>query len=205
MEEGKLREDLLYSFDPMLVEAAMEPIDSVYSYGFDFAGFDEGEGVAYIVFEYSGFDEEKLQSGRYLHLSLYDLVSCTKSNAPLETVVEGRWEFSLPLTTPAEPTLVLGDAEVTATDDQGDTLTLRLRNLRLSSTALRLWYDVEQNYNLPLAELIFSDGSALRCLTASGHRDEAEQRFEMAYEWAAPVELDQVTAIRFGADIIPVK
>lgn len=204
LEEGELEEEFYYSFDPLMLGVLMEPRDTVYSYGFDFAGFDEAGSTAYIVFEYSGFSQENLKTGHNLHLTLCDLVYCTDSNAPIEMAVEGIWEFSIPLTTPEEPLLVLGDAEVSAKNDQGEALTLRLRDLQLSSTVLRFWHDVEQNYNLPLPELIFSDGSALRCFTGGGSRNEEKQRFEQAYEWAAPIDLDQATAIRFGEDIIPI-
>lgn len=204
LEEGSLDEQKFYAFDPLWSEVKMEPEDRVCGFGFDFVGFDAATATAYIAFEYDGFSETDTMD-RVMQLTLYDLIYCTESEAPVETAVDGVWTFTIPVTMPEEPVLLLGDAVVTAEGDREEEQTLRLRDLQLSSTGLRFWHDVEQNYYLPLPELILSDGSALRCFSGSGSRNEERQRFEQSYGWSAPLDLADVTAIRFGEEIIPVQ
>lgn len=202
LEEGCLDGQKFYAFDPLWSEVKMEPEDRVCGFGFDFVGFDAATGTAYIAFEYDGFSQTEAVD-RVMQLSLYDLVYCTESEAPLETAVDGVWTFTIPVSLPEEPLLLLGDAVVTAEGDGGET-PLRLRDLQLSGTGLRFWHDVEQNYSLPLPELIFFDGSALRCYSGSGSRNEEKQRFEQIYGWSAPLDPAEVTAIRFGDDVISI-
>lgn len=196
MEEGALEPCMWYGFDPVWSMVDMEPGDKASGHGFDFVGFDEAEGAAYIVFEYTGISDQALSAGRHLHLELKNLIFCTDNVSPTQTAVEGSWVFDIALEA-REAILSLGDFDVEVLDADGVIRSVRLRDLELSGTGLHYWRDTQREEGLPLPWLLLSDGTELRAASGGSYRTE-EERFLESWSWTAPVELESICGIRIG-------
>lgn len=126
-----------------------------------------------------------------------------------QAVTEGHWTLTFPLE-PGEAGTVrtLEEIQVPAMDlETRKTRTIALRDVEISATDITYVQSVEdQKWNPLHCALVLQDGTVVEQSSgASRFRDEACTQWSSVYYWQVPVDLTQVTALRFGDTEIPLK
>lgn len=104
--------------------------------------------------------------------------------------------------------LTLEEIQASAMDlETRKTRTILLRDVQISATDITYVQSVEDQKWDPLrCALVLQDGTVVEQSSgASRFRDEARTQWSSVYYWQVPVDLTQVTAVRFGDTEFPLK
>ena len=155
----------------------------------------------------------QLDSGDYtLEISLRDLIRCGAGDAEDQVLCEGTWAFTVPLAPESQsPAITLASAQVsvyrTGWEDVPETEeeervpeTIPVTDIRITATGVSFYAPVP--VDMSSAAAILADGTEVRDNGGGGGRTE-DGRWYANYDWPAPLDLDQVTALRIGETEIP--
>ena len=126
-----------------------------------------------------------------------------------QEMTEGHWTLTFPLE-PGEvgTVLTLEEIQASAMDlETRKTRTILLRDVQISATDITYVQSVEDQKWDPLrCALVLQDGTVVEQSSgASRFRDEARTQWSSVYYWQVPVDLTQVTAVRFGDTEFPLR
>ena len=215
-----------YSFDSIYVEILPDPSEGAYggaSYSLGSIGLTE-DGAARMLLEFSGIfpTGNQINAGGYtLELRLRDLTLCRRAGEPDEIIYEGEWSFSIPLTESMVPTIAIDSAVVelgAGAEDMEDAaassgVTITLWDIRVTATGLSFYTaysDDEAVERVQMAALsyleaavILTDGTEVTAGSGGGSRTE-DGGWYCTSQWPAPIDVEDVTAIRIAGTEIPV-
>lgn len=147
-------------------------------------------------------EDTALNSGDYtLNLLFEDVLDSTTANLQ---VVEGFWEFSIPLQ-PAkyETSLAVQDLTVPAQiEDTGEIVEVPLTDVFISSTGIRFSYTGE-GHMLSITAIL-KDGTTISTATGGSSRLGTSSTYAVNYQWSVPLNSDEIAAIQFGNFRVPI-
>ena len=215
-----------YSFDGIYVEILPDPSEGAYggaSYSLGSIGLTE-DGAVRMLLEFSGIFStgNQINSGDYtLELRLRDLTLCRRAGERDEVIYEGEWSFSIPLTESMVPTIAIDSAvvelgtggEAAEGTETASGVTFTLRDIRVTATGLSFYTtysDDEAAERVQMAALsyleaavILSDGTEVLSSGSGGSRTE-DGGWYCTSQWPAPIQVEDVAAIRIAGTEIAV-
>ena len=214
---GEYAEDsaLRYHFDRMDMTLDPDPdqVETPGGYGLDFpyTGVAE-DGTLTMLIRYTidlAGQGSLLDEPRQATLVLEDVMcnDMTESGDEDVTLAEGSWTLTFPLE-PGEigTVLTLEELRVPAWNrDTQETKEITLQEVSLTATDLSFCQPVEdQGWEPEKCALVLEDGSTVNWSSGSSRfRDEEETQWSSVWYWRMPVDLKNVTALRFGDVEIP--
>ena len=198
-----------YRFEELELAVQPDPVGrgDLGGYGFQYQGMD-GDGAALMLMDMSfasasGFvaDSGPLE----VKLTMEDLVQ-TGANTQ-KTLAAGRWEFSFSLDrSQIQPPRMIGEAEVFVSErGSGARRPVLVTDLELSSTGLRFRYRPEGDDFDEHPRAVLTDGTEVGVGGGYGAVMEDGETLSYSYQWAVPLDLEEVVAIQLGATAIPVQ
>ena len=199
------------------IDMALEPdpdqVETPGGYGFDFPYAAVAEdGVLTMLVRFTidlAGQTSLLDAPRQTVLVLEDLVCNDLEKRGDEDVVlsEGGWTLTFPVE-PGEAGEIrsLGEIRVPAMDLESRKIkTIALCDVEISATDITYVRSAEAQEWEPLrCALVLADGTAVEQSSGSSRfRDTACTEWSSVYYWQVPVDLNQVTALRFGDTEIP--
>lgn len=213
--EYPVEESLRYHFRgiDMTLEPDPDQVDTPGGYGFDFPYAAVAEdGVLTMLVRFTidlAGQTSLLDSSRQATLLLEDLVCNDQEKRGDEdvTLAEGSWTLTFPVEPGAEQAVrSLGEIQAPAMDlSTRETKTIALYDVQISSTDITYVRSAEDQAWEPLrCALVLSDGTAVEQGSGTSRFwDEAQTQWGSTWYWQVPVDLEQVTAVRFGDTEIP--
>ena len=212
--EYSAEENVGYNFDRMdlTIEPNPDQLDTPGGAGlsYPYSGVTEDGRLTLLVHYHIDLAGQAslLDAPRQVILVMDDLTQKDMTKLDGDTILtEGSWTVTFPLE-PGDPgeTLTLEEIQVPARNwDTGESRELTLREVHLSATELSFLQAVEdQSWNPEKCVLVLEDGSEVNWSGGTSRFwDEAQTKWGSVWYWQAPVDLDQVTALRFGDMEIP--
>lgn len=204
-----------YSFDGICVEILPDPSEGSLggaAYSLGSIGVTES-GAVRMLLEFSGVfsSGNQINSGGYtLELQLKDLIRCRGGGREDETIYEGSWEFSLPLTVESlspvitiDSAAVVGDALTTGEDEtlERTKQEFTLRDISITATGLSFYSDGA--CELLNVAAVLSDETEVVSHEGGGSRLE-DGTWYHAHQWPVPLDVEDIVALRIGETEIPV-
>lgn len=210
------KENFYYNFDGNDLTLDPDP-DEVgtpggYSLSYPYSGVTE-DGMLTILVQFTidlAGQSSLLDCPRQVTLVMDDLVETDMTRLDGDTVlVEGNWTLTFPLEPTAEKTVLsLGEIQVPAQKlETREIKTITLWDVEISATDITYVRSKEDQEWMPMeCALVLEDGSVVRENNGSSRfRDEAYTEWSSVLFWKFPVDLSQVTAVRFGDTEISLK
>ena len=169
----------------------------------------DGDRAALFLITYDRAPEEDYDYDTYpleVELTLVDFVENQFSNKR-KLLAEGEWNFAFALEWNRVEVKRLPDGEIRVRElDTNAEIPVLLTDLELTNTGLRFRYPFEEGTPLlPHTCAVFADGQTIGIRNGSERKMEDGVTFDCDYEWKIPIDLNDVTAIRFGDVDIPVQ
>ncbi len=207
--------DEKYTFDEGYVEITPDPAEGEYagaSYSVGSIGVTES-GAVQMLLDYSAIipSRNQLTDGGYtLELVFKDLSRFQSGAGENEILCPGTWSFSVPLTVESlSPEIALaGPFTVAGELLEGEAVEMEyskvtLWDLSLTATGVSFLSDSDGVGSL-WATAILSDGTEVRS-TGSGGSRRSDGLWYCSHQWPAPIDVEDVAALRIGETEIPVK
>lgn len=193
-------EELVFMNDP-------DHTDTPGGYGTDYPFahlMEDGTLVMLMRYSIALTGEDTLLDGGEATLKLQDLMYFD------EVLVEGRWNLPFEIESMDSQELLLIERAVVPARNhvEGGEATVEIRDIRVSSTGVRFhmaaedtkWFPMLDGVLLTSGELCWYNGGGSRWLGEMENSDWGSD-----YYWEMPVDLTQVSALKFGDTLIPLQ
>ena len=207
--------DLRYDFDGMdlTIDPNPDEVGTPGGYGVgvrDWGVTEDGMLTLLIVFNiHLAGETSLLDSSRQVTLVLNDLVSnnIRWKGDKFKTVAEGAWTLTFPLEPGEMEKRTLEEIRVPGTNrDSGEVEMMTLRDVQITSTDITYTFDATpQDPEVMLfCTLVMENGAEVGYSSgATRFRNEERTEWSSVWYWQMPVDLNKVTALRFGDMEIP--
>lgn len=200
---GFLNHTLLLSPDPL------DDSGGIASHGMNLQEID-GDGSLLLLLEHeytssNGFFQDT--SPLEVTLTLEDL-SRNPNGGHRKTIQDGIWEFSFTLDrTQAFSTVPLPDTQLPVLSLESEEMVSTLfTHMEVTNTGLRFRYNYQEgrlDFSLwPVA--LLSNGLEMEISGGGGSVMSDGTTLACSYHWRVPIDLDELTGVRFGDTIIPI-